>query len=209
MAGYRPTQLRKPSNETEFEKNCVVLFREFLRDPNVKRLGTRGQRQHGVDLVGDRDCDPKKIVGIQCKLKSGTKKLTKTEVLAEVKAALGYKPPLLEYFIVTTSKDDTKLDQYAQQLTQEQAARGRQIQIEIWGWDTLEERIAEYEAAKNAFDPGFSPSVASQDRKLDALLLGQKRQATQSQVSALIAAAEREARGESTRLPTKFADREL
>jgi hypothetical protein len=209
MAGYRPTQIRKPSNETEFEKNCVVLFREFLRDPNVKRLGTRGQRQHGVDLVGHRNRDPKEIVGIQCKLKSGAKKLTKKEVQKEVKAALGYKPPLREYFIVTTSKDDTTLDQYAQQLMQEQEVRGRRIQIEIWGWDTLEEKIGEYEAAKNAFDPGFSPSVASQGRKIDALLIAQKKQATQSQVTALIAAAERDARGESTRLPAKYAHREL
>jgi hypothetical protein len=99
MAGYRPTQIRKPSNETEFEKNCAVLFREFLRDPNVKRLGTRGQRQQGVDLVGHRNRDPKEIVGIQCKLKSGSKKLTKREVQTEVKAALGYKPPLYCYHI--------------------------------------------------------------------------------------------------------------
>jgi hypothetical protein len=143
MTGYRPTQIRKPSNETEFEKNCVILFCELLRDPNVKRLGTRGQRQHGVDLVGHRDRDPKAIVGIQCKLKSEPKKLTKKEVQIEVKAALGYKPPLREYFIVTTSKDDTELDQYAQQLMQQQDARGRRIHIAIWGWNTLEEKIGE------------------------------------------------------------------
>jgi hypothetical protein len=38
MAGYRPTQIRKPSDETEFERNCVVLFKDFLADPNVKRV---------------------------------------------------------------------------------------------------------------------------------------------------------------------------
>ena len=43
MAGYTPTQIRKPSNETEFEKHCVVLFKDVLNDQNVKRLGTRGQ----------------------------------------------------------------------------------------------------------------------------------------------------------------------
>ena len=55
MAGYRATQIRKPANETEFEKNCVDLFREILGDPNVKRFGTRGQRQDGVDIVGHRE----------------------------------------------------------------------------------------------------------------------------------------------------------
>ena len=57
MAGYTPTQIRKPSNETEFEKHCVVLFKDVLNDPNLKRLGTRGQGQDGVDIIGNRDGD--------------------------------------------------------------------------------------------------------------------------------------------------------
>jgi hypothetical protein len=161
MAGYRQTQIRKPASETEFEKNCVILFREILKDPSVKRLGTRGQAQNGVDLVGLRDRDPAQIVGIQCKLKSGRSKLTGKEVRDEVKAALRYKPPLREYFIVTTSKDDTKLTQLAQSLMLGQEAKGRRLHIEVWGWDTLQERIDQYESAKEAFDPGFSPSIAS------------------------------------------------
>ena len=98
MPGYRPTQIRAPANETEFEKNCVVLFRELLNDPNTKRVGTKGQKQHGLDVVGHRDRDPKKIVGIQCKLKSGKSKLTKAEALGEIKKALGYKPRISEFF---------------------------------------------------------------------------------------------------------------
>jgi len=48
MAGYPSTEIRKPGSETEFERNCVVLFKHLLNDPNVKRLGTRGQKQDGV-----------------------------------------------------------------------------------------------------------------------------------------------------------------
>jgi hypothetical protein len=209
MAGYSPTQIRKPANETEFEKNCVVLFRDILVDPNVKRLGTRGQGQHGVDLVGHRNGDPKKVVGIQCKLKTGRSKLTQVEVRTEVKAALRYKPRLSEYFIVTTSKDDTRLDQLAQQLMQDQEAAGRKIQIQVWGWDTLQEKIDQSEAAKKAFDPGFSPSVASHDKKLDALLAGQRKQASRSQVAVLVRSIESAEQVPPTRLPPTFADREL
>src|SRR6266436_9308261 len=183
MAGYRATPIRPPASDTEFEKNCVVLFRELLGDPNVKRLGTRGQRQDGVDLIGHRNRHPKKIVGIQCKLKTGQSRLTPREVRTEVNAALKYKPHLSEYFIVTTSKDDTKLDQLAQQLMHDQEAVGRRFHIEVWGWDTLQEKIDQSEAAKKAFDTEFSPSVASHDRKLDALLAGQKTQATRRQVA--------------------------
>jgi hypothetical protein len=64
MAGYRPTQIRMPANETEFEKNCVVRFRGLLKDPNAKRFGTRGQRQHGIDILGRRDRDARQIVGV-------------------------------------------------------------------------------------------------------------------------------------------------
>ena len=135
MAGYRPTQIRKPSDETAFETNCVVLFKDLLSDPDVKRVGTRGQFQQGVDIIGKRNRDSKQIVGIQCKLKSGVSKLTKKEVNDEVANALTFKPRLKEYFIVTTSKDDTKLQQLALVLTQEQQAKGRKINIEIWGWD--------------------------------------------------------------------------
>jgi len=76
MAGYRQTQIPKPANDAEFETNCVILFRNLLKDPNVHRLGTSGQAQDGVDIVGHRDRNANQIVGIQCKLKSGRSKLT-------------------------------------------------------------------------------------------------------------------------------------
>jgi hypothetical protein len=207
MTGYASTQIRKPSNETEFEEKCVVLFKELLNDPNVKRLGTRGQKQHGVDIIGKRDRDPKQPVGIQCKLKSDGSKLTAKEAKGEFDQALSYKPKLTEYFIVTTSKDDTALDQLGQQLCQEQEAKGRRIHFEIWGWDTLSGRINQFGAAKNAFDPGFSPSLATHSQKLDAVLEGQH--ATQAQVAALAVTIQRAPGDLPTQFPPQLADREL
>ncbi|TPN83201.1 hypothetical protein FJ987_17275 [Mesorhizobium sp. CU2] len=209
MAGYKSTQVRKPTDETEFEKNCVVLFKELLNDPNVSRVGTRGQRQNGVDIKGHRDGDPNWLVGVQCKLKTGISKLTKKEVDHEVKQALAFRPPLQEYFIVTTSKNDTKLLQRAATLMQEQAAAGRRIQIEVWGWDTLEEKINQHQAAKHAFDPGFSPTIAVQDRKLDALIEGQLRQPTKDDFVALASKLDKERTEFSAQLPQRIADREL
>ena len=120
MAGYPATQIRMPESEVEFEKNVGVLFRAILGDPNVKRAGTKGQSQDGVDLVGRRDRNPRQLVGIQCKLKEQGKKLSETEVRREVRKALKYKPVLKEYFIVTTAKDDIKLQKLAQTLAQRQ-----------------------------------------------------------------------------------------
>jgi hypothetical protein len=208
MSGYRATEIRIPKSETEFEKNCVILFRELLNDPNVKRLGTKGQKQHGVDIVGHRNGDPNHLVGIQCKLKTGSSKLTKKEVQDEIKDALKYQPLLKEYFIVTTSKDDTKLDQYAQQAMNEQKAKGRPIHIAVWGWDTLQEKIDQSEPAKQAFDPGFSPSLASQGKKLDAIIAGQEKLATKDQIEALAKSVVQNV-DVPARLPAEYADREM
>jgi hypothetical protein len=57
MAGYRATQIRKPADDTEFEKNTVILFQDLLQDPNVQRVGTNGQAQDGVDVIGKRQQD--------------------------------------------------------------------------------------------------------------------------------------------------------
>lgn len=209
MAGFRPTQIPKPANDAEFEANCVILFRNILKDPNVHRLGTSGQAQDGVDIVGHRDGNTHQIVGIQCKLKSVGSKLTSSEVRTEVALALGYAPQLAEYFIVTTSKDDTKLTQLAQSLMQTQAAAGRKLQIIVWGWDTLQEKIHQYEEAKRAFDPGFSPSLEAHDRKLDTILSLQEKAATQDQVAALERRISATAPKSSLLLPAEFAQREL
>jgi hypothetical protein len=209
MAGYRATQIRKPENETEFEQNCNVLFKGILKDPNVKRLGKRGQKQFGIDSVGHRDRNPMQVVGVQCKLKTGRQKLSKREILTEVNKALKYKPLLTEYFIVTTAENDRALDQYAQVLTQRQAARRRTIHIEVWCWGTLCEAINNDEDAKKAFDPGFSPSVESQTRAIEALAVGQENLATRGQLDNLAANVARLSSTENVKYPAAPAQREL
>jgi hypothetical protein len=209
MSGYSATQIRKPAEEQDFEKKIGVLFREILKDPNVQRVGRRGQEQNGLDLVGRRGGAARKIVGIQCKLKGEGKKLTEAEVRAEVAKALKYTPRLLEYFIVTTAPDDTKIQQLVLALAQKQAKQGRNITIEVWGWGALQERINEYESAKEAFDPGFSPSLKSQGIKLDAILGVQAKAATGKEVAELSAKLDKRSSVELGRLPTAYADQEL
>src|SRR5262249_12099871 len=139
--------------------------------------------------------------------KSEGSKLSDTEIRAEVKKALTFRPKLTEYFIVTTSKDNTALDELAKQLSQEQDTKGRRIHIEVWGWDTLSEKINQSEAAKEAFVPGFSPSIAAQNQKPDAVVEAQL--ATKGQVAALVAAVQRAPADMPMRFPPQLGDREL
>lgn len=113
MTGYKATRISPPADETDFEKKTVILFRELLKDPNVKRVGRRGQGQKGVDVIGRRNATAKHLVGIQCKVKGLGKALSEDEARHEVKKALTYRPKLKEYFIVTTAPNNIALDQLA------------------------------------------------------------------------------------------------
>lgn len=157
MSHLAATQIPKPADEQAFERASVPLWRHILGDPNVQRVGRRGQAQAGVDLCGRRARDANHLVGIQCKLKGPGGQLTEKEVRDEVDKALSFTPPLREFFIVTTAPDSAPLQALARQLTVDQQALGRDLEIYVWGWNTLEERISEDTESRRAFDPSFTP----------------------------------------------------
>ena len=148
-----------PTDPKAFEEKCIPLFAGLLKDPNVKLVGTQGKAQAGLDLIGRRDRDPNQPVGIQCKLVTRGGKLTEAIVRTEVDMALVVTPALTEYYIVTTATDDPTLDTLSITLSQEQAKLGRSIDIQVWGWDTLQQKIRADPAALNAFDPDYSAST--------------------------------------------------
>ncbi|MBO9170035.1 hypothetical protein [Rhizobium sp. L245/93] len=155
MAATSGTQIPKPVNEQDFESNCVVLWQCILDDPNVTKVGRRGQGQHGLDIFGYRNQNVRKRVGVQCKLRNGRKGLTEKEVRDEFKMALEFKPELTEYLIATTAPDDIALQQLAFELADEQLDTGREILFYVWGWETLSDKIAQHPKAMRAFDPTY------------------------------------------------------
>jgi tetratricopeptide (TPR) repeat protein len=120
-------------------------------------LGRRGQGQHGIDIIGFRNGDPRQRVGIQCKLKTGTAKLTEAEVRKEFSEALLIDPPLMEFHIVTTADRDKDLQLLADQLTIEQLDAGRKIRCAIWGWNAITDELGRYPDALLAFDDSYGP----------------------------------------------------
>jgi len=206
MAGNTPTHIPIPKNHADFERKAVVLFREILKDPSVKRLGREGQEQFGVDLVGYRDEKISKVVGIQCKKKAPTSTLAETEVRDEVKKALTYVPKLQEYIIVTSAKNDTALDQLAQKLSQAQAKKGRKIRIEVWGWGTLEELIDQSPSAQQVFDPGWSPSLQKIQTNLDEVAQALRGQSTATQVQGIAEQIQLQSSIQASILPSEFAE---
>ena len=153
------TIINIPTDDKVFESNCVPLFAGLLNDPNVKLLGTRGKKQFGLDLIGRRDRDPGQPIGIQCKLITRGAKLTEKTIRDEVGQAMGIKPALTEFYIVTTATDEPANDFLAIELSQDQAKLGRTVDIQVWGWDTLQEKIRSDPKALAAFDPDYSAST--------------------------------------------------
>lgn len=77
----------------------------------------------------------------------------------EVSQAMAIKPALTEFYIVTTATDEPAHDFLAIDLAQDQAKLGRTVDIQVWGWDTLQEKIRSNPKALAAFDPDYSAST--------------------------------------------------
>lgn len=148
-----------PTDDSDFEEKCVALFACVCGDPNFKKIGTGGKNQGGLDLIGTRNQNPEVAVGVQCKLITKGGKLDLNKVTSDIERALLFDPPLSEIYVATTASDDIKYDQLALNLRKKQKTAGRIVDIQIWGWDTLQGHIRKHADARNAFDPDYSAAT--------------------------------------------------
>jgi len=113
MPALATIELPPPSDWNEFEDICADLFALTWNDQNAIRYGRQGQRQNGVDIRGRAVDGP--IAGVQCKGKRQwpPTKLTTREIDKQVAAALNFSPPLGQFTIVTTARDDAALQSHA------------------------------------------------------------------------------------------------
>lgn len=159
MTEHSSASIPKPKDWQDFERNIRVLFECLLNDITTKCNGRTGQPQNGVDVYGRMDGKGTEWYGIQCKGKNANygQKVTETELRKEVKKALNFQPYISKFILVTTSPDDVKIDEVARIISNELANAGRQISVNVWGWDTLEDRISRNHKALLAFHPDATP----------------------------------------------------
>ncbi|MFW6039305.1 MAG: hypothetical protein ACOC9P_02385, partial [bacterium] len=138
--GY-PHDYPRLSNEQDFERLCLRLFRRHLQLDDLQLYGRRGQKQDGCDLVGVDGQG--RVVGIQCKQREVHRPLTQEEVRAEVEKAKGFHPPLARYIIATSAPRDTKLQQLATQLTRSHRVEDL-FHVTVMCWDDLQELLRDY-----------------------------------------------------------------
>ncbi|MHC9419171.1 tetratricopeptide repeat protein [Sphingomonas citri] len=145
------TDILKPKDWPAFQRNCVVLFRAELKDPNTKEYGRNGQNQGGIDILGYRKADPTHGVGIQCRRID--KSLTRGIIMRDCRAALALEFGLKEVIFATTAPDDTKSDQAAKAVERELRSEGLDVTVTVYGWGQLQTLISMHEPAFNAFVP--------------------------------------------------------
>lgn len=170
-------QIPRPGDFGSFQRKCKILFELVLDDPNAKEFGTSGQGQDGIDILGvRRSVAPDHWVGVQCKLTIKSKKLKKGTIRKEAQKALAITPALKELIVVTTAEDDTAMDKEAATFTDEQAKKGRDFRVSVWGWTTLETQILRHPKAIEAFMPGMASGqvelLKGQDRILERVESG-------------------------------------
>ncbi|GEM_PF-6309285 len=124
----------RPKSWEEFQIICVDVMRRAWNDPGANEYGRQGQRQEGIDILGQlRMSDgTRTLVGAQCK---NREKLDMTELARDQKLAKAFTPNLHEYWILTSSARDARV---------QKAVEGLQavLPTRIWFWEDICQELA-------------------------------------------------------------------
>ncbi|MGX9963145.1 tetratricopeptide repeat protein [Roseomonas sp. F4] len=145
-------EIQKPKDWQAFQRNCVLLFRNELRDPHTIEYGRNGQTQYGIDILACRDEDPNHGVAIQCRLYK--KPLKYAAMLKDCRDAARHFKNLREFIFASTSPDDARAIDAARQVQDQLTKEGFTIRIIVYGWEQLQLVIARHPEAYDVFTAG-------------------------------------------------------
>lgn len=161
MLSEDPTTYELPilSSANEFEELCLELWRRVWADPNIQRLGSSGQEQHGIDIFSHGPGSAGQIRAIQCK-KYWRTRLTNAdidEIVADVKTSPLM--PISELVIATTSPREARIQEHVAAVTRENAAASV-FSVQVFSWDDIRSLLHNYTDVLRMYYPGmFAPSV--------------------------------------------------
>jgi tetratricopeptide (TPR) repeat protein len=153
MPDFSSVQIPKPLDWQAFQRGCVPLFRKLIGDPSLAEFGRSGQNQNGIDLLGYRQGDLARPVGVQCR---HIKELTDQAVRKSVEQARVIDPPLTEIIFATTAPHDANIQREAMLLTKELVKSGWRCRVTILGWEALQSEIASCQPALEMFWPAVT-----------------------------------------------------
>ena len=132
----------------DFEKLCLELLRRDWSCQTLDLYGRPGQGQHGIDIIDTSGTRP--LRAIQCKYVAPHRVLRATELHAEVAKAKAFRPKLGEYWILTTSKDDTGLRDALLKINQEHEKK-KLFHVRLQGQYDLERMIERHPVVLKQF----------------------------------------------------------
>jgi tetratricopeptide (TPR) repeat protein len=167
MTDLTSVAIPAPKDWQALERHSRLLFELSFGDSAVQNNGRTGQPQHGVDIFGRRDGGKGRWVGVQCKGKDAGYggEVTEKELRAEVKKSEKFVPPIEEFVLVTTAPNDEKIQRTARLLQDELRSKGRELVVQVWGWERVQQEIGRFPEAVKEFHPDITPFT---DKILDA-----------------------------------------
>ena len=129
-------EIPKPKDWQTFQRNCVLLFREELNDPNTQEYGRLGQNQRGIDILGKRNGDPQSL----CRHPVPThykKPLTETVIIRDCREPRQkIEAGLKEIVFATTAPNDTHAFDAAIACREKTLrAEGYDLAVAVHGWE--------------------------------------------------------------------------
>lgn len=155
---FRNLSLPKPTSAKEFEALCLALYQKVWRDSNAQLHGTSGQAQQGINIFG-RDTDSGDTYGLQCKVRA--RRLTYSEIEAEINEAEKFEPGLQHFVVATTANRDGALQRRVRLLSEQRRQAGR-FAVHVVAWDDLVGMLDEFPEIAARFFP-FLGGVQSAD----------------------------------------------
>jgi hypothetical protein len=97
------------------------------------------------------------------------RKVTVTELEAEVKAAKQFKPPLANFTLPTTGPRDGKVQERARELTEEHKQQGL-FSVEVWSWEDIWAELYQREDLLMRIAPIYWPRLVAALRRGETLI---------------------------------------
>lgn len=142
MPTRRDINFPRLRNDDEFEDLALDLCRLEWNDPYASdRHGRSGQGQNGVDIYGHPSDLGGVHCGAQCKLRTGDKQPSKSDIETEVQRARTFTPPLKLLILITDAPRDAKTQKIVRAISEREQQAGR-FEVVIWFWDSICQRIA-------------------------------------------------------------------
>lgn len=144
-----PTNIHPPKNWQDFETLCLKLWGEIWQIPHeIEFNSDNAQGQHGVDIYGPIDGGIS-FNGVQCKNKKlnlidgSPNRITISDIDAEIKKALNFKPALKKLVIATSLPKDQKIEEHVR-IKSAEHARQNLFTIQICFWEFFERKLPEF-----------------------------------------------------------------